>query len=351
MSWTQLGQGYFKEESLTEAMKIKDIFRKHKRELTKAYKTGDLSFSSPAGKKAEDDLMQWALNNGEVKTDDPDDFFDWLSQDLEDIVKGKIKENKLDPVGKGDDDIDNDGDSDDSDKYLKKRRAAISKAMEKESVNESMMDINKFDTLSDKDKENLKKAKKEYDTAWSGVFVPMGKDGTSQRKFYEKQGQKFKDASAKYKTLLKKLKVYKEDMDVNEGLELRKLIPNLFEGRTNSAADINRDAKEGRTSGGFALVFSDDKDRMNAFKEVERFAKKNKIPKSNKSNPTDAGDAGYGMTIDKGTGASKGKMRVWVFNNTKHKNYADTSELFKKVAKMNSDVEGKVTIGKDYGTF
>ncbi|MDB4403059.1 hypothetical protein N9159_00300 [bacterium] len=267
MSWTQLGQGYFKEESLTEAMKIKDIFRKHKRELTKAYKTGDLSFSSPAGKKAEDDLMQWALNNGEVKTDDPDDFFDWLSKDLEDIVKGKIRENKLDPVGKGDDDIDNDGDSDDSDKYLKKRRAAISKAME------------------------------------------------------------------------------------NEGLELRKLIPNLFEGRTNSAADINRDAKEGRTSGGFALVFSDDKDRMNAFKEVERFAKKNKIPKSNKSNPTDAGDAGYGMTIDKGAGASKGKMRVWVFNNTKHKNYADTSELFKKVAKMNSDVEGKATIGKNYGTF
>ena len=94
MSWTQLGQGYFKEESLTEAMKIKDIFRKHKRELTKAYKTGDLSFSSPAGKKAEDDLMQWALNNGEVKTDDPDDFFDWLSKDLEDIVDTALKSNQ-----------------------------------------------------------------------------------------------------------------------------------------------------------------------------------------------------------------------------------------------------------------
>ena len=81
-----------KEETVSEAMKIKDIFRKHKRELTKAYKTGDLSFSSSAGKKAEDDLMQWAMDNGEVNTDDPDDFFDWLSRDLEDIVKGKIKE-------------------------------------------------------------------------------------------------------------------------------------------------------------------------------------------------------------------------------------------------------------------
>jgi hypothetical protein len=35
----------------------------------------------------------------------------------------------LDAVGKEDDDVDNDGDSDDSDKYLKKRRDAISKAV------------------------------------------------------------------------------------------------------------------------------------------------------------------------------------------------------------------------------
>ena len=38
-------------------------------------------------------------------------------------------EKKLDPVGKADADIDNDGDVDSSDKYLKKRRAAIGKAM------------------------------------------------------------------------------------------------------------------------------------------------------------------------------------------------------------------------------
>ena len=35
----------------------------------------------------------------------------------------------LDPVGKEDSDIDNDGDVDDSDEYLKKRRDAIGKAM------------------------------------------------------------------------------------------------------------------------------------------------------------------------------------------------------------------------------
>ena len=39
---------------------------------------------------------------------------------------------KLDPVGKEDDDVDNDGDVDSSDEYLKKRRAAIGKAMGKD---------------------------------------------------------------------------------------------------------------------------------------------------------------------------------------------------------------------------
>jgi hypothetical protein len=43
----------------------------------------------------------------------------------------KVKE-KLDPVGKEDGDIDNDGDKDASDKYLAKRRKAVSKAMNKE---------------------------------------------------------------------------------------------------------------------------------------------------------------------------------------------------------------------------
>jgi len=41
-------------------------------------------------------------------------------------------EGELDPVGKEDGDIDNDGDEDSTDKYLKKRRDAIGKAMKKD---------------------------------------------------------------------------------------------------------------------------------------------------------------------------------------------------------------------------
>jgi hypothetical protein len=48
----------------------------------------------------------------------------------------KMKE-ELDPVGQEDDDIDNDGDTDSSDKYLHKRRKAIGKAIKKEKMKES----------------------------------------------------------------------------------------------------------------------------------------------------------------------------------------------------------------------
>jgi hypothetical protein len=45
-----------------------------------------------------------------------------------------LNEKKLDPVGKEDGDIDNDGDEDDTDSYLANRRRAIGKAMKKEDM-------------------------------------------------------------------------------------------------------------------------------------------------------------------------------------------------------------------------
>ena len=51
------------------------------------------------------------------------------------FLKGELEmldeEKNLDPVGKEDSDVDNDGDSDNSDKYLKNRRKAVSNAIEK----------------------------------------------------------------------------------------------------------------------------------------------------------------------------------------------------------------------------
>ena len=58
------------------------------------------------------------------------------------LAKAKAKrakkvEEALDPVGQEDADIDNDGDTDSSDKYLHKRRKAIGKAIKKEKMKES----------------------------------------------------------------------------------------------------------------------------------------------------------------------------------------------------------------------
>ena len=61
---------------------------------------------------------------------------------------------KLDPVGKEDDDIDNDGDVDKTDKYLLNRRKAIKKAVDKKDVKEAYADLS--------DEERLKVGK-EYD--------------------------------------------------------------------------------------------------------------------------------------------------------------------------------------------
>lgn len=55
-----------------------------------------------------------------------------ISDSLLDAVKEITEKKKLDPVGKADADIDNDGDVDKSDKYLKNRRKTIKKAMSKD---------------------------------------------------------------------------------------------------------------------------------------------------------------------------------------------------------------------------
>jgi hypothetical protein len=85
-------------------------------------------------------------------------------------------------------------------------------------------------------------AKKEYDTAWSGVFVPMGDEGTSQRKFYEKQGQKFKDASKRYKALLTKHKVMAEETEEGYSADRNKKTKQTLKKHDKRMIKISRDS-------------------------------------------------------------------------------------------------------------
>ena len=77
-----------KEETVSEGKKIQDIVRKHKRELQKVQRSNNLELS----KKAEDELSNWASSNGEIRGDNEDEFIEWLDNNLDDLVKGKIKE-------------------------------------------------------------------------------------------------------------------------------------------------------------------------------------------------------------------------------------------------------------------
>ena len=61
--------------------------RKHGSELRKAARTGNLELS----KKAEEALQQWVFDNEPYIGDDPDEFDEWLNDNLDDIIKGRLK--------------------------------------------------------------------------------------------------------------------------------------------------------------------------------------------------------------------------------------------------------------------
>jgi hypothetical protein len=90
----------------------------------------------------------------------------------------KMEAKKLDPVGKADADIDNDGDVDKSDSYLHNRRKAIKKAMKKEEV-EQVDEISAKTLSSYKDK-----ATKDMPRLRDKMYQPMGKDHSNWKKNY-----------------------------------------------------------------------------------------------------------------------------------------------------------------------
>jgi len=67
-------------------MSAKQISRKFSRVFKKAVRTGNLELPSDA----EEALYLYALDNGEVKTDDPDEFTEWLEKNIEAFADGTV---------------------------------------------------------------------------------------------------------------------------------------------------------------------------------------------------------------------------------------------------------------------
>ena len=117
-----------------------------------AKKNGEKTFT--IGGKEYD--VEEALKKNEDNTNDKSDDGDGLDKVQPKAVKKKFADRK-------DKDIDNDGDVDDSDKFLHKRRKAISKAMKSESLKETVIAMwqeaakksESQDVLNDKDGDGM----------------------------------------------------------------------------------------------------------------------------------------------------------------------------------------------------
>ena len=93
-------------------------------------------------------VWQTAIDEGEARMDGRTKQYKEHRAKLE-SRRSKAQE-KLDPVGKEDGDIDNDGDKDSTDKYLAKRRKAISKAIKKDKKEETDLEEGPFSSKSSK---------------------------------------------------------------------------------------------------------------------------------------------------------------------------------------------------------
>ena len=106
----------------------------------------------------------------EKKMSDAKDLLDSLLYEKLSGSLNSLHEAKLDPVGKEDGDIDNDGDEDDTDSYLLNRRKKIGQAMKKEDVDhieegapeaphDSAHDHAESETIEKKAKKTIMRAK------------------------------------------------------------------------------------------------------------------------------------------------------------------------------------------------
>ena len=122
---------------------------------------------------------------------------------------GYTTEKKMDPVGKADADIDNDGDVDDSDKYLKNRRKAISKNMKNNvEINPEMKE-----EYTNSDFLKVSKFVKVKSTGKKGEVVGRHRQDNGDIHFTVKHG----NTTSKHPG--KNLQVHKEETKVDSGLE------------------------------------------------------------------------------------------------------------------------------------
>jgi hypothetical protein len=155
----------------------------------------------------------------------------------------------LDPVGQEDDDVDNDGDSDKSDEYLKKRRKAVGSAIDKRK--KKLKEATKSD---DDDKEITEKKVKNKvvinpEMKESKDYDPMEDDEFDHDEAEENRGVSGKNNPKGGKRLYKKREVKKEEFAIDEGLSGERYKKALKKGKMYSRM-VSADPSKRATRGG-----------------------------------------------------------------------------------------------------
>jgi len=186
-------------------------------------KPGDDEASAVGDKKSlRKFMMMRGMSAGDIEDSHPE------------LKEESIEEKKLDPVGKADADIDNDGDTDSSDEYLHKRRSAIKQAMKKEGNKFTLALSNAkekgeksfvcagrkytVDEVEELEKDPKKKEIKEKDVKETTVMSgkPEKKSIYQVRKDMQKSvdnaNQKLKDAEQRKKDRIRKMSKIKEHL-------------------------------------------------------------------------------------------------------------------------------------------
>ena len=223
-----------KEESDPKKDRIKQLRAKFNKEIEKAREQiKRIEKQEELADKAGDDKKGFTLSVQRVDLYHKIGHFEDKLDDLRKVAKNLQKESKkLDPVGKADADIDNDGDTDSSDEYLHKRRAAIKKAMKDEGnkftgalaaakekgEKEFVVSGKKYsvqeveDMEHDKNKKLVKEKDVKETTMMSGK--PEKKSVADVRRDMQKSvkdaNQKLRDAEQRKKERLRKMATMKE---------------------------------------------------------------------------------------------------------------------------------------------
>lgn len=130
----------------------------------------------------------------------------------------------LDPVGQEDDDVDNDGDSDKSDEYLKKRRKAVGSAIDKRKKKLKEAASADARTSDDDDQEIVEKKVKNKVTInpqmeSKGYYDPMEDDEFDHDEAEKNRGVSGKNNPKGGKRLYKKREVKKEEVEQTQYVE------------------------------------------------------------------------------------------------------------------------------------